>query len=113
LFVVQISLDRLPRKSDECVCEENIMTATEQKRVISESTELGIGFLIAESEDGAYEPVGAVATIREAREIADSDMRRRMQQLETGSEPMYPFRYRVWAQGAEGKLSSVAEFEAN
>ncbi len=89
------------------------MTATKQKRVIGETTNLGIGFLIAESEEGAYQPVGAVATIREGREIADSDMRRRMRQLETGSEPMYPFRYRVWAQGDEGKYSSIAEFEAN
>ena len=89
------------------------MTATNRERVIDETTDLGIGFLIAESEHGEYEPVGAVGTIREAREIADNDMRERMRQLEAGSEPMYPFRYRVWARGDEGKFSSVAEFEAN
>ena len=89
------------------------MTATQRKEVIGETTDLGIGFLIAESEEGAYQPVGAVATIREAREIADNDMRERMRQLQRGSEPMYPFRYRVWARGDEGKFSTVAEFEAN
>ena len=89
------------------------MTATEGKRIVGETTNLRIGFLIAESEDGEYEPVGAVATIREAREIADSDMRRRMHQLEAGHEQMYPFRYRVWARDEAGTFSSVAEFDAN
>ncbi len=89
------------------------MTATKQKRVIGETTNLGIGFLIAESEEGAYQPVGAVATIREAREIADNHMRGRMRQLEAGNEPMYPFRYKVWARGDAGEFSAVAEFEAN
>jgi hypothetical protein len=88
-------------------------TATQQKRTITETTDLGIALLIAESEDGAYEPVGTVSAIREAREIADNDMRRCMRQLGAGSDPMYPFQYRVWARSDEGKYSSVAEFEAN
>jgi hypothetical protein len=49
--------------------------------------------LIAESENGTYEPVGAVSTISEGREIAVSDMRRRMQLSEQGSDPMCPARY--------------------
>jgi hypothetical protein len=90
------------------------MIATKKPtRVIGETTDLRIGFLIAESEDAAYQPVGAVSTIREGREIADNDMRRRMARLEQGSEPMYPARYLVWAQGDGGEYAAVAEFEAN
>jgi len=82
-------------------------------RTIEETTDLGIGMLIAESEDGVYQPVGPVATIREGREIAASDMRRRMHRLEQGSDPMCPARYLVWAQGNGGEYAIVAEIEPN
>jgi hypothetical protein len=82
-------------------------------RVISETADLGIDLLIAESEDGTYQPVGAVMTIREAREIAASDMRRRMFRLDQGSDPMCPARYLVWAQGDGGEYATVAEIESN
>ena len=84
-----------------------------QQRTITESTDLGIGLLIAESEDGEYQPVGAVSTIREAREIAESDMRRRTHRLDQGSDPMCPARYLVWAQGDGGEYATVAEIEPN
>jgi hypothetical protein len=80
-------------------------------KTIAETTDLGIGMLIAESEEGTYQPVGAVSTIREAREIAASDMRRRMDRLDQGSDPMCPARYLVWAQGDGGEYSTVAEIE--
>ena len=89
------------------------MIATNRReRVIGETTDLGIGFLIAESEDGAYQPVGAVMTIGEAREIVATDMRRRMSRLEQGSDPMCPVRYLVWARGDGGEYTTVAEIEA-
>jgi hypothetical protein len=69
--------------------------------------------LIAESEDGAYEPVAAVSAIREAREMADSDMRGRISRFERGEEPMYAARYRVWARSDRGDFATVAEIEAN
>jgi hypothetical protein len=69
--------------------------------------------LIAESEDGEYQPVGAVTTIREAREIVASEMRVRMDCLEQGSEPMCPARYLVWGRGNEGEYRTVAEIEPN
>jgi hypothetical protein len=84
-----------------------------QQRTITETTDLGIGMLIAESEEGAYQPVGAVSTIREGREIAASDMRRRVHRLEQGSDPMCPTRYLVWAQGDGGEYTTVAEIETN
>jgi hypothetical protein len=89
------------------------MIAKERKRVIAESTDLGIGMLIAESEDGACQPVAAVSTIRGAREMANGDMRGRRHRLERGDEPMYPARYLVWARGDCGEFTSVAEIEAD
>jgi hypothetical protein len=37
---------------------------------IKDSKDLGLAMLIAESEDGQYEPVAVVANVGEAREIA-------------------------------------------
>jgi hypothetical protein len=82
-------------------------------RPITETTDLGIGMLIAEAVDGAYEPVAPVSTMREAREMADHDLRRRMADLESGGEPMCPTLYRVWARNDRGEFSSVAEIEAD
>src|ERR1035441_8633882 len=54
---------------------------------LTDSTDLGLAMLIAEFEDGQYEPVGVVASIREAREIAESDLQGRMRCLERGDDP--------------------------
>jgi hypothetical protein len=65
--------------------------------------------LIAEFGQGNYQPVAAVASINEAREIAASDMRARTKDLERGGEPACPERYVVWAQGADGSYRQVTE----
>src|ERR1700729_2627116 len=52
--------------------KENTRMANGRSRVIEETTELGIGMLIAESEDGTYEPVAPVSTIREARDAENA-----------------------------------------
>ncbi len=65
--------------------------------------------LIAELDDGMYQPVAAVSTIGEGREIAASDIRRRMHRLEQGSDPMCPARYLVWAQGDGGEYATISE----
>lgn len=83
-----------------------------EKRTITENTDLGIGMLILESEDGVYQPVASVSTISEGREMAVSDMRRRMQLSERGSDPLCPARYLVWAQGDGGGYETVAVIEA-
>jgi hypothetical protein len=83
------------------------------RRTIGENSDLGIGMLIAEAEEGTYQPVGAVSTISEGRDIAASDMRRRMYRLDQGSDPMCPVRYLVWAQGDGGEYATVAEIETN
>src|ERR1039458_3834500 len=70
---------------------------------LTDSTNLGLAMLIAESEDGRYEPVGVVASISEAREIAGSDLQGRMRRLEHGGDPgMCPWAYKVWANGIDG-----------
>jgi hypothetical protein len=72
-----------------------------------------MGILVAEPEDGAYQPVATVDTIREAREMAASDMRARMSRPEQGSDSLCPARYLVWARNAAGDYATVAEIEAN
>ena len=70
---------------------------------IKDDTELGLAMLIAEDEEGRYEPVGVVVSINEAREIAASDMRGRMRRLEHGEDAgLCPYEYKVWAQGLDG-----------
>jgi hypothetical protein len=55
--------------------------------------DLGIAMLIAETEDGHYEPNGPVATINEAIECARHDMASRMRDLERCGEPACPAIY--------------------
>jgi hypothetical protein len=76
---------------------------------VKDDAKLGLAMLIAEFGEGTYQPVGAVASIHEAREIAASDMRARTQELERGGDPACPERYVVWAQGADGSYRQVKE----
>jgi hypothetical protein len=69
---------------------------------IKDGTDLGLAMLIAESEDGQYEPVAVVANVGEAREIASDDMASRMRRLEHGESPLCPYEYKVWARGIDG-----------
>ena len=81
-------------------------------QIKDDNTDWGIGVLVAESEEGAYQPVATVATISEAREIAASDMRRRMHNLDQGKDSLCPFLYRVWARASSGEYAIVAEIES-
>lgn len=69
---------------------------------ITDDTELGLAILAAEFGEGAYQPIGVVVSINEAREIAATDMRSRMRDLEAGKDPACPEAYIVWAQGLDG-----------
>jgi len=77
----------------------------------TETTDLGIAMLIAETDDGVYQPVAAVSTISEGRGRAAGDLRCRMARLDQGSDPMCPARYLVWALGDGGEYATVAEIE--
>jgi hypothetical protein len=70
---------------------------------IKPDTELGQAMLIAEDEEGHSEPVAVVASINEAREIAEDDLHRRMGLLESDQDPgLCPYEYKVWARGLDG-----------
>lgn len=79
---------------------------------LTDETDLGNAMLIAEDDAGGYLPLGSVSTIAEAREIAQQDLGRRMQQLDRGDEPFCPAIYRVWARGLDGYVVA-AEFDAS
>ena len=83
--------------------------AQEKSIEIKDDADLGIAMLIAEFGAGNYQPVAAVSSINEAREIAASDQRARMKDLERGGEPACPERYIVWAQGPDGSYRQVKE----
>ena len=76
---------------------------------IKDDANLGIAMLIAEFGEGSYQPVAAVVSMNEAREIAASDLRGRMKQLERGENPACPERYLLWAQDSDGSYRKVKE----
>lgn len=80
---------------------------------LTDMTNLGLAMLIAESEDGHYAPVGVVASIGEAREIAASDLKSRMRRLERDQDPgLCPYSYKVWANGTDGDYRIAIELLA-
>jgi len=80
---------------------------------IGQDVDLGIAMLIAETEDGQYQPAGPVATINEAIECASHDMACRMRDLELGGEPTCPAIYKVWSPDYEGEYTIVYEMDAD
>lgn len=73
-------------------------------------TDLGLAMLIAEDDEGQYEPVAVASTINEAKELAESDLRSRMRRLERGDDPgICPFMYKLWARGMDGPYCLVYE----
>ena len=76
---------------------------------IKDDANLAIAMLIAEFDAGSYQPVAAVVSMNEAREIAASDLRGRMKQLERGENPACPERYLLWAQASDGSYRQAKE----
>jgi len=79
---------------------------------IKDHTPLGLAMLIAESEDGQYEPVAVVANVGEARELAHNDMASRMRRVENDESPLCPCAYSVWAPGIDGGYRLAIEIDA-
>ncbi len=78
---------------------------------ITPQTELGLAMLIAETDDGSYEPVGVVVSVAEAQEIAKSDFARRLKEISMGCEDVAcPARYTIWAQGLGGEYKPLREY---
>ncbi len=78
---------------------------------ITDATDLGPAMLIAESEDGQYEPVAVVANVGEARYFAQEDLQIRMESLKRGESPLCPYTYRVWARGIDGEHRIACEIK--
>ena len=78
---------------------------------MSTTMSLGLGILIAESEDGTYAPIAVVGSMDEAKEMAASDMKERIRSLERGGSPMCVYCYKVWADRSNG-YTVVAEIAA-
>jgi hypothetical protein len=80
---------------------------------LNPDTQLGLAMLIAEDEEGHYEPVAVASTINEAKELAQGNMRHKRTELERGGDPgLCPWIYKVWAQGIDGDYRLAAEFDA-
>lgn len=65
--------------------------------------------LIAESEEGQYEPIGEAVTCDEAQELAASDMARRKREQEDGNTPMCAYLYNLWGRCADGGYVIAAD----
>ena len=76
-------------------------------------TDLGNAMLIAEDEEANYEPIAVVASIREGKEIAQTDLGGRLLRLEREEDPgLCPFVYKLWARGADGRQHVAASWLA-
>jgi hypothetical protein len=72
-------------------------------------TDLGNAMLIAEDEEGNYEPIAVAINIREGKELAQSDFRERMRRLEHDEDPgICPWQYKLWARGVDGRQHVAA-----
>lgn len=69
--------------------------------------------LIAEDEDGTYEPICVASSINEGKEMAQSDLRGRMQRLDHDQESdLCPCEYKLWARGVDGTPRIAASWLA-
>lgn len=78
---------------------------------IKHDANLGIAMVVAECEGGNYQPVAAVSSINEAREIAAGNIRARTKELEHGGEAACPERYVVWATIIAPKIASTVHMQ--
>lgn len=70
--------------------------------------EIGFAFLVAEDEEGRYEPVDLVSTLSEAAEIADSDLNRRLRDLMKDEDPgLCPYQYVLFARTVGGRYEKI------
>jgi hypothetical protein len=77
-------------------------------------TDLGLAMLIAEEEEGRYQPIAVVSTLGEGKEIAASDFANRMGRLERGEDPgLCPHEYKISARGVEGYYLTAGSFPAS
>ena len=104
---------RINRRKDKH--DEKEERQADRSRRRAGRTRPGLAMLIAESEDGQYEPIGVVANIGEARECAQADLRSRMHRLERGDDDpgLCPYSYKIWARGIDGDYRIAIELLAD
>jgi hypothetical protein len=93
------------------MAQTKALSTANRTAAVDPDSELAAGLLLAESEEGRYEPVSAVSTINEAIEIAQGNFQHRLNELDRGGAPMCPERYVVWASSREGDYEIVSEIE--
>jgi hypothetical protein len=65
--------------------------------------------VVAEAEDGGYEPVALASTPIEAEELARADFARRLRRLEQDEDAgLCPHLYRIWAR-RQGRYEPAGE----
>jgi len=70
---------------------------------LKRENEIGAAFVVAQDEEGNYEPVALVGFVSEAEEIIADDLKRRFQKLDRDEDPgLCPYEYILWARGING-----------
>ena len=88
----------------------NHPTTNHENQQIRPDADLGLAMLVAEDEEGGYEPVAVASTLSEAYELAASDMALRMKKLNQGNDPgLCPARYALWVRGQRGEYANPIE----
>jgi hypothetical protein len=102
-----INVTTMPMKTEKQMSNSGFAIPLEN------DTDLGLALLIAEDEDGDYEPVASATTINEAKGLAAEDLRCRRARLERDENPgLCPYAYRLWARGMDGEFRVACEVEA-
>jgi hypothetical protein len=81
---------------------------------LTPDTELGMAMLMIEDEEGNYEPLSPVSTIKEGKWMAGCDLRLRLKNIEKGHDPgLCPHVYKLWARGLDGIYQIAATWKAS
>lgn len=101
------------QRSDQYGMHESAPQAPGPQLVADARTrDLGLAVLVAESLERAYEPVGVVATLREALETCIADYVGRVHAVADGTECLCPSAYVLWAPDDEGRYREVHRIDA-
>lgn len=65
--------------------------------------------IIAENEEGTYQPLNVAGSLSEAREMVDDHRKFCMQELEKGKTPMCVYSYKIWNVGIDGSYKLAEE----
>ena len=68
--------------------------------------------IIAENEEGTYQPLNVAGSLNEAREMVDHDRKSRARELEQGKTPMCVYCYKIWNVGPDGSYKLAEEIAA-